>query len=130
MAARADRYDLYQRSVQSPDHEVAFFRRVFTATYGRRAKLLREDFCGAGAVSCEWVRSHRERRALGIDIDPVPLAWGREHNVAKLPASAQARLELRRGDARRVTGPKADLVAAQNFSFQCFKTRAGAKALL
>ena len=123
MASRADRYDLYQRSVQSPEHEVAFFRRVFATTYGRRARLLREDFCGAGVVSCEWVRSHRERRAIGIDIDPVPLAWGREHNVARLPASARQRVALERGDARRIVGPKADLVAAQNFSFQCFKTR-------
>ena len=43
MASRADRYSLYQKSVQSPEHEVAFFRRVFVSTYGRRPRLLRED---------------------------------------------------------------------------------------
>ena len=58
MARRADRYALYQKSVQSPEHEVAFFRRVYKATYGHLPTLLREDFCGAGAVACEWVRSH------------------------------------------------------------------------
>ena len=123
MARRADRYSLYQKSVQSPEHEVVFFRRVFKSTYGRLPKLLREDFCGAGAVSCEWARSHRDRHAIGVDIDPVPLAWGREHNWSKLSPAVRSRVDLRCGDARRVTGPKADLVAAQNFSFQCFKTR-------
>lgn len=123
MADRADRYALYLKSVQSPEHEVGFFRRIYKSNYGKQPRRLREDFCGTAAVCCEWVRGRPERRAIGVDIDPVPLAWGREHNVAKLPAAAQGRVELVRDDARRVWGPKADIVAAQNFSFQCFTTR-------
>lgn len=123
MASQADRYSLYLKSVQSPDHEAEFFHKIFRRTYGKAATTLREDFCGTAAVCCEWVRGRPARRALGVDIDPEPLAWGLEHNVAKLPAAARERVELRRGDARRVSGPKADIVAAQNFSFQCFTSR-------
>jgi hypothetical protein len=123
MAELADRYDLYLRSVQSPDHEVDFFQKTYKRTYGGVPATLREDFCGTAAVCCEWVRGRPQRRAIGVDIDPVPLAWGREHNLARLPAVARERVALVRDDARRVRGPKADIVAAQNFSFQCFTTR-------
>lgn len=123
MAQLADRYDLYLRSVQSPEHEIDFFRKAYRRTYGGLPKNLREDFCGTAAVCCEWVRGHPERSAIGVDIDPVPLAWGREHNLGGLPEVARTRVTLLRDDARRVHGPKADIVAAQNFSFQCFTTR-------
>jgi len=50
MAALADKFELYVRSVQSPDVEVAFFDRAFRGRYGRRPQVLREDFCGTAAV--------------------------------------------------------------------------------
>src|SRR5258705_418284 len=77
-AAAADKYDLYVLSVQSPDVEVAFFDRAFRTQYGRRPTTLREDFCGPAAVCYEWVRSTPDRRAIGVDLDPEPLAWGVE----------------------------------------------------
>jgi len=123
MAALADRYDLYQRSVQSPEHEVWMFHRVFRSEFGRVPLLLREDFCGTALVSCEWVKRKPLRRAYAVDNDPEPLAWGREHNLSRLPAPAQQRVSLVCADARKVGGPKADLIAAQNFSFQFFTTR-------
>ncbi len=123
MAALADRYDLYQRSVQSPENEVAFFTRAFKTHFGRNPLTLREDFCGTAAVCCAWVESHHQRRALGVDIDPEPLAWGEQHNLARLDEDARRRVRLLRGDARAVRRPKVDVVAAQNFSFYCFKTR-------
>ncbi|RMD83963.1 MAG: class I SAM-dependent methyltransferase [Candidatus Dadabacteria bacterium] len=124
LASTADKYALYLKSVQSPDYEVAFFRRVYVREFGRPPRTLREDFCGTAAVCCQWVRRHPERRAIGVDIDPEPLEWGRRHNVAALELPAQQRVTLVRADARRVFGPKADVVAAQNFSYYCFKTRA------
>jgi len=123
MAALADRYDLYQRSVQSPEHEVEIFQRIFRSGFGRVPLILREDFCGTALVSCEWVKRKPQRRAYGVDNDPAPLAWGREHNLSRLAPPAQHRVSLVCDDARKVRGPKADLIAAQNFSFQFFKTR-------
>ena len=120
---RADKYQLYLESVQAPDYEVAFFNRVFRNEYGRQPMLLREDFCGTAAVCCEWVKSHAKRRAIGIDLDPAPLVWGREHNLTPLKPDARARVMLTEGDVRDPDQTDADILAAQNFSYCCFKTR-------
>ncbi len=126
LARTADKYDLYQQSVQEPGCEVAFFDRVFRAEFGRRPLLLREDFCGTFAVCCAWAASHVQREAIGVDLDPQPLAWGRRHNLAKLPEDAQRRVKLLKQDVLKVdrdNAGQADVLAAQNFSFFIFKTR-------
>lgn len=121
-ARTADRYDLYQRSVQEPEADVRFVRRIFRNRYGREPRVLREDFCGTAVICCEWVRAHRENRAVGVDLDPEPLAWGRRHNLAPLRPEQRQRVELVRGDVRRVAR-RADVVCAFNFSYYCFKSR-------
>jgi SAM-dependent methyltransferase len=122
-AELADKYELYLRSVQCPEAEVPFFDQVYLQAYGRTPRILREDFCGTAAVSCEWAKLGPERRAFGIDLDPEPLRWGAMHNLAPLPAEARERVKLIEGDVRRARSPKADVLAAQNFSFFYFKTR-------
>jgi len=123
MAAQADRYDLYLRSVQEPSVEVAFFDRVYRREFGAPPQVLREDFCGAGAVSYEWVRSRRDRIALAVDLDNEPLVWGVEHLASELSEEQRRRVILLRHDVRRIYRQKADVIAAQNFSFFIFKTR-------
>lgn len=123
LAKQADKYKLYQRAVQVPETEVKFFRRVFKRTYGRTPTTLREDFCGTAAVACEWVKRNKRHRAVGVDLDPEPLGWGREHNLEQLDEDARQRIELIEGDVRSVDEQKADIVAAQNFSYFIFNTR-------
>lgn len=120
---KADRYALYLASVQDPENEIAFFRRVFRKEYKREPAVLREDFCGTAAVCYEWVKRRPHRRAIGVDLDPEPLEWGRKHLAMKLPEKARQRVSLYEQDVRTVNGRKADVVAAQNFSFWIFKTR-------
>lgn len=122
-AKTADKYDLYLRSVQEPLAEIDFFDRVYRKEYGKKALLLREDFCAAAAVCCEWVRTMKGRRAVGYDLDPVVLKWGTEHNLSKLTAEEQKRVKLVQGDVRDASPEKADIIAAENFSFFIFKTR-------
>lgn len=124
IASKADRYALYLASVQAPDNEVSVFKRVYKREYSRLPRVLREDFCGTFAICCEWVKGNKDRRAVAVDIDPEPLNWGREHNLAKLKPAAQKRVQILQDDVRKVQGPKADVLAAQNFSFWYFKTRA------
>lgn len=136
-ARTADRHDLYQRSVQNVESEIDFVDRTFRKLRGRRATLLREDFCGTANTSCEWVRRRRENIAVGIDLDADPLGWGIAHNVAKLEPEQQARVRLLRGnvldpaaarpfprdDGRPTPRRGFDCVLAMNFSYWCFKQR-------
>ena len=123
MARLADKYQLYLDSVQSPDHEIEFFDRAFRKEFGRKPQILREDFCGTAAVCCEWVKSRKDRIAVGVDLDPEPLAWGNDHLLTDLKDEARTRVSLVEADVRDVSGPKADVIAAQNFSFYLFMTR-------
>ena len=126
LAAIADKYDLYQRSVQEPEAEIPIFKRAYRDAYGKTAvpRLLREDFCGTFAICCTWVKAGRNHQAIGVDLDPEPLDWGKAHNLAALTPAQRERVTLMRDDVRKVKGPKADILSAQNFSFWLFKTRA------
>ena len=124
MAETADKFDCYQKSVQCPENEVEFFEQAYTEAYGTRPYILREDFCGTYAVCCEWVKSDPERVALGIDLCPVTLQWGTDNNLAKLTDEQKTRVTVLEQDVREKNDPRADVLAAQNFSFWYFKTRA------
>ncbi len=119
----ADKYQLYLQSVQEPEVEVDFFHKVYRKRFGRRPLRLREDFCGTAAVCVEWVKSHKDRTAVGVDLDPEPLAWCREHFLPDLNDDQRDRITLREQDVRALDATKYDIVAAQNFSFFLFKTR-------
>ena len=115
----ADRRRLYELAVQDTAFEVTLAKRQFRRRRGRRARLLREDFCGTAAVACAWAADHAEHRAIGLDIDESALAWGREHHLAALGDAAD-RVDLRVRDVRTVTQPRADIVQAYNFSAYLF----------
>ena len=123
-AELADKFVCYQHSVQEPDHEVRVFEQVYREAYKTKPMTLREDFCGTFAVSCEWAKSDKNRQAIGLDICPETLAWGTENNLGKLKAKVAERVEVLEQDVRSRTVPQVDVLAAQNFSFWCFKTRA------
>ena len=123
MARQADKYICYQKSVQSPEHEVEFFEQAFKDEFGRMPKTLREDFCGTYAICCEWVKRGRERTAIGVDLDPEPIEWGTEHNFEPLSQHQKNRVKILEQDVRKTNRPRVDILAAQNFSFWYFKTR-------
>ncbi|MFN0059262.1 MAG: class I SAM-dependent methyltransferase [Planctomycetota bacterium] len=123
VARRADRYELYQNSVQAPESDVPVIRRAFKQEFDRTPKILREDFCGTSLMCCEWVRAHKENIAHGVDLDPEPIAWGRAHNLSRLKPAQQSRVHLRVGNALEGGTPAADVVVGLNFSYYIFKTR-------
>lgn len=123
MASRADRYALYQRSVQDPGADIEFMVDTFKARFGRAPRDLREDFCAAAYLACTWVAGHRENRAWGVDLDPEPLAWGRAHNAAELTPRQRERLVLLQQNVLDPFPVQVDLITAQNFSYFVFKTR-------
>ncbi len=128
MAEQADLHDLYEESVQAVDVEVEFLDKTFRELRGRRPLSFREDFCGTASAACEWVRSHKDRTAIGVDNDKPTLDWGRANRVSKLTKTAQARIELMHADVRTVETPQVDIAVAFNFSYFLFKERAELKA--
>lgn len=130
-ARTADRHDLYQRSVQAPETDAAFYARWFKKYTGRELRVLREDFCGTALLACHHVRRHPDNRAIGVDLDGPTLAWGRKHNVAPLlDDEQQRRLTLLQKNVLDVQSPKADTILALNFSYSVFKTRAALGAYI
>lgn len=120
-ARTADRHDLYQRAVQDVATESRFLARTFEKLARRKATSLREDFCGTALLCAEWVKG-RDRDAVGVDLDPGVLAWGKAHNLAPLGARASA-VRLLRQDVRAASAGRFDLIAALNFSYFIFRTR-------
>jgi SAM-dependent methyltransferase len=123
-AATTNKHELYQASVQNVEAEIDFVDQTFRTLRGRDAVRLREDFCGTGNTSCEWVRRRSSNLAFGLDIDTETVAWGREHMVGPLEPEQRERVVLlernvlKPGDA---TGM--DAVLAMNFSYWLFMTR-------
>lgn len=116
------KYELYEASVQDPDGDVDRCLAFYDELVGGKPEVLREDFCGTFKISCSWVKKKRSHRAVGLDLDPEPLASGRRRHWTKLDADQQARLDIRQADVRTATEPAADIALAGNFSSFIFKT--------
>ncbi len=117
------KYILYEASVQCPEWHVRHFPRYLLWMTGKKAMSLREDFCGTSRISAEWVKSDKNRTALGMDLDPEPLDYyERIHRPTLLPSQAE-RLRLVQKNVLIPTHEKFDLIAACNFSFYIFHER-------
>ncbi len=122
MASKADRHVLYEDSVQCVEAEIDFIDETFKTLRNRRARLLREDFCGTANTSCEWVRRRKRNRAIGVDLDQEVQQWGRKHHLAKL-GQRQAHVTLVNENVLDVQTEPVDIVLAMNFSYWIFKQR-------
>ena len=123
MAEQADIHELYELSVQNVEHEVEFLQKTFRTLSGRPARLLREDFCGTASAACEWVKQGDDFQAIGVDIDPSVLEWGRKNRIGRLPTADQTRVQLLESDVMTVETPKVDIMVAFNFSYFILDTR-------
>jgi SAM-dependent methyltransferase len=122
-AKTADKYELYQLAVQSPEQDVEFLARVYKSIRKKPALHFREDFCGTGLLSSHWIRRGEKYTAEGFDIDPEPVAWGMAHHFDDLGEEA-ARYTVHMKDVRAPSHRRPDVRAAQNFSYCIFRERA------
>ena len=118
-----DKYALYRKAVQSAENDVKFIRDTYKELKNKSPRLFREDFCGTFALSTEWIKLNPRHEAVGIDLDPEPMAYGRQHYLNHLKPEQQKRLKLLEANVLSPQLPKADIVAAMNFSYFCFKSR-------
>ncbi len=113
-----NRFDLYELCVQNTPGMVRFL----LAAHAGSPRTLREDFSGGAALCKAWVGPGSNgslRRAIAIDIDPVPLK-----RVAKVPGITSRAADVREAD------DKADIIAALNFPLGYWHTRADLVAYL
>lgn len=118
-----NKYSFYEKSVQTPDHHVDLILQISKEICKKPPRILREDFCGTFQISCEWVKRDSDHEAIGLDLDPEPIAYGNKHNRVKLSADQKKRLKIFRQNVLSVTSQKSDLIVAGNFSFFIFKER-------
>ncbi|MEJ2178633.1 MAG: class I SAM-dependent methyltransferase [Gammaproteobacteria bacterium] len=123
IAYAADRHEYYEKAVQCVESEIDMVEETYKAIRGKPARLLREDFCGTGNTSCEWVRRHTDNNAIGLDLDQEVLDWGQKHKIASLTPDQQSRINLTHQNVLHADCAPADVILAMNFSYQLFKTR-------
>lgn len=119
----SQKYDFYERSVQYPEGEAQFLFDEYRRLFKKKPHVLREDFCGTGAISCAWVKLAPAATAFGVDYDPEPIQMGKERHLARLRPAQQARMTYLRENVLKTSAPKADVICAFNFSYFIFKSR-------
>ena len=123
MASKADIHKLYELSVQCVESEIDFVDEIFQKLKGRKAVLLREDFCGTANTSCEWIRRRKTNKAIAVDLNEEVLAWGHKHKVGKLTDKQAKRITLINDNVMTVDTGKVDAALAMNFSYWIFEDR-------
>jgi hypothetical protein len=123
-----DKYHYYLKSVQNPSSDVLFLRDTYKELRGKEPATLREDFCGTFSICCEWVKLANRNRAYGVDLDSEPILYGLTHHVPKLQPPQRERVKVLQENVLNPGLPKADLIAAMNFSHFIFKERAMMKS--
>ncbi len=125
-AQLADRHELYEAAVQSPEADCELFEKIFRGIRRRKPMILREDFCGTAKLSRTWCQTNRKRKAIGVDFDGPTLAQARLRNVDPFAKQLGDRLTLVQADVLEVVPGRvesADMIVALNFSFCVLKQR-------
>jgi len=118
-----NKYELYEEAVQSPEADIRFILREYRKIRKHKEpRVLREDFCGTGALLAQWILSSERRESVGVDLDPEPIFYGLKTHHATLEASARKRMRYVLGNVLEVR-LKADVICAFNYSYYIFKKR-------
>lgn len=115
------KYRFYELSVQTPSISLYWYDTIYRDLRGRSARIMREDFCGTFILSANWVKRHEENRAIALDLDPEPLAFGKSEHLQPLSSTQKKRIAILRQNVMSRTTPLADIEVAGNFSFNIFK---------
>ena len=121
-AKSANKYALYESAVYDPDSDLDFLQRIFKEKGRPSPMVLREDFAGTCLLGAIWAKSHEERTAWCVDLDPEPLTYGLKSHFPKI-GDAVNRVTQLEENVLTVETPKADVLTAFNFSYWIFKER-------
>ena len=117
------KFKIYEEAVQSPRWQVEYLPQFHTWLVGTQPTSMREDFCGTGKISCEWIKLSKKNKAVGLDLDLETLQYAKEVNCADLTKEQLTRVRFLKQDVMKPTREKFDWVGAYNFSFYIFHER-------
>ena len=126
-STNADKYDLYEKSVQSVEFEVQFIDKMFRKYNRGKCLDIREDFCATASISAEWVKHNKNKTAYAIDLDRKILNVAKKRINKYLSQEQSNRLQLIHGNSQSKITKKVDSVVAMNFSYWVFKDRSSLK---
>ena len=122
-ANTANKYDLYEESVQNVDFEVDFIRKIYKSKNKVLCKSIREDFCASAKISSAWVQDNKNNVAYAVDFDREILDFAESSFSKNMSEDELKRINLIQGDSISQQTPKVDCVSAFNFSYWVFKER-------
>lgn len=118
------KYSLYEKSVQNVEADVEFIRKTFKQhRQGRTPFVLREDFCGTGALMCSSAEQGPRFISHGCDLDLEPMSYGKKFHLTQLNSTQQNRVFYHKQNVLNAQRIKADVITAFNFSYYFFKDR-------
>src|SRR5947209_4821969 len=88
------KFRIYEEAVQSPRWQVEYLPQFHQWLVGKNPTSMREDFCGTGKISCEWVKLSKKNRAVGLDLDDETLQYANQVNRSVLTLGEQKRVEF------------------------------------
>lgn len=118
------KYRFYEAAVQTPEQHADMFALIYADLEGKKAKILREDFCGTFAISCAWIKREKDNKAICVDLDSEPLAYGKKTRLSIMSQQEKSRIQVLQENVLSDIKTSADIIAACNFSFCIFKERA------
>ena len=122
-AKKANRYNLYEESVQNVDFETEFFAKIFKKYTKKQCTKIREDFCASAKISQAWVKRNKSNIAYAVDLNKKILNFAKNRSKQECTVNEFERIKFIKGNSQTKSTPKVDLVAACNFSYWVFKTR-------
>lgn len=121
-ASKANVHVLYENSVQCTESTIELIDDIYQTAHREKALTLREDFCGTAKLCADWVKSDKQRSAIGLDLDEDTLAFAKKHNIEPLGEDA-SRVQLLHRDVLDGISRKSQVVIAFNFSYWVFQER-------
>src|SRR5690606_20269879 len=98
-------------------------RDEFKRYFGRYPLTMREDYCGTGAISSNWVTHHKDAEAFGVDLGPEAIEMGIKRHLSRLSPEQKGRVHCLPKNVLEYSSHTTDVVWASNFSYSSFKQR-------
>jgi len=100
-ARKANIDRLYEESVQCPEFEVSFIKKLFKKYFNTKCISLREDFCASALISSEWVKDNKNNTSISVDLDKRMISAAKKTAQNRLDNEQRSRMKIRYGDSSK-----------------------------